>query len=107
MLEKYYWPGNVRELKNTIERLVVTCKTGEVKKSDLAFLLAGQNTDPGVNNDIIVKNIIPLNQAVHILEKQLLVKTKAKYGSCRKIAKILGLNYSTVARKLQFYHLQS
>jgi PAS domain S-box-containing protein len=107
MLEKYYWPGNVRELKNIIERLVVTCKTGEVKKSDLTFHLTSQSMDLGVDNDIIVRNIIPLDHAVSIVEKQILAKARLKYGSCRKIAKILKLNYSTVARKLQFYHLQS
>jgi TyrR family helix-turn-helix protein len=104
MLEKYYWPGNVRELKNIIERLVVTCKTGEVKKSDLTFHLTSQSMAVA-DNDIIVKNIIPLDQAVSIVEKQILAKARTKYGSCRKIAKILGLNYSTVARKLQFYNL--
>jgi TyrR family helix-turn-helix protein len=105
MLEKYYWPGNIRELKNIIERLVVTCKTGEVKKSDLTFHLTSQSMDPMMDNDIIVKNIISLDQAVSIVEKQILIKARAQYGSCRKMAKILGLNYSTVARKLQFYHI--
>lgn len=31
----YPWPGNVRQLKNLLEQLLITCRTDEIKYSDL------------------------------------------------------------------------
>ena len=39
------------------------------------------------------------------MERQLLENTKNQFGSTRKIAAVLGVNQSTVSRKLRQYHL--
>jgi PAS domain S-box-containing protein len=105
ILEQYDWPGNIRELKNIIERMVVTANKEAISKEDVIFysrMIQNFDSDP---KDIIVKNIVPLEQAIHSVEKQLLIKAKMKYKGCRKIADALEVNYSTIARKLQFYNL--
>ena len=42
MMRVYSWPGNVRQLENAIRRLVLTSRTDEIAKSDLAGLLGHQ-----------------------------------------------------------------
>ncbi|MCD8020387.1 MAG: ArsR family transcriptional regulator [Clostridiales bacterium] len=47
-----------------------------------------------------MEGIMPLDKAIWELEKQLLSNSKEKYKSTREIAKALGVNQSTVSRKL-------
>lgn len=39
------------------------------------------------------------------MERQLLENTRNQFGSTRRIAEALGLNQSTISRKLRQYHL--
>ncbi len=42
MLRVYSWPGNVRQLENAVRRLVLTSRTEEIAKSELAGVLGHQ-----------------------------------------------------------------
>lgn len=101
VLYQYDWPGNVRELENVVERLVVTCGNNIVDDSDLpAFLLnAGEDSDSKVKVD----DIIPMKEASEIVEKELIQKAYEKYGTTYEMAQALGVNQSTVVRKIQKY----
>ena len=102
-LIKYDWPGNVREMINLIERLVVTSEKSQIitVKNVEEFLNTKKNE--GDDRNIVVKDIVPLKKAVDLVEKELLKLAKGKNKTTYEIADILGVNQSTVVRKLKKY----
>lgn len=100
---KYSWPGNVRELENTVERLVVTVETNLIELGDLPEFI---RTPLLTEKKVIVNDIMPLKEAVVILEKEILSLAAEKYGSLSKSAKILGVDQSTVFRKMRRYSIE-
>ncbi|MCH4825360.1 sigma 54-interacting transcriptional regulator [Planococcus halocryophilus] len=99
-LQEYSWPGNVQELQNIIERLFVTSEGGLIELEDLPEYI---NVDNISEKTISINKIMPLKEAVALLEKELLEMTEKKYGSTTKIAEVLQVNQSTISRKLQKY----
>jgi PAS domain S-box-containing protein len=97
-LQGYDWPGNVRELQNIIERLIVTTDGSWIGTEHLPEHIASGLTD---QRSIQINKIIPLNEAIDMLEKELLEMAQKKYGSTTKMAEVLGVNQSTISRKLQ------
>ncbi|MHB1394565.1 MAG: sigma 54-interacting transcriptional regulator [Clostridia bacterium] len=99
ILDSYYWPGNVRELQNIIERMVVTSQDSEISSRDIPPYI---NQLFKVNNgQIIVNSIIPLKEAISEVEKQIISRAYKAYGNTYKIAEVLGVNQSTIVRKLK------
>jgi PAS domain S-box-containing protein len=97
-LQGYDWPGNVRELQNIIERLIVTTDETWIGPEHLPEHITTSLTD---QKSVQVNKIIPLNEAIDQLEKKLLEMAQKKYGSTTKMAEVLGVNQSTISRKLQ------
>lgn len=102
-LRSYGWPGNVRELENMIEQLVVTASTDIVYLDCLPEQVKSRNGKALV----VMKGIVPLNDAVESVEKQLLETAIARYKTSRKIAGALKVNQTTVIRKLKKYGLST
>ncbi|MFE4354211.1 sigma 54-interacting transcriptional regulator [Peribacillus butanolivorans] len=99
VLQQYEWPGNVRELQNIIERLVVLTEKEIIDESELeSFLFVA---DRQQSENVIVNNILPLKECVEEAENQLLELAKRKYKSTSEIASVLGVNQSTISRKLR------
>lgn len=103
ILIKYNWPGNVRELENTVERLVVTVEEDVILPHHLPENLKEMNIPLKAVN---VDGIMPLKDAVEMVERQLLHKAVEQCNSTYDIAKILGVNQSTVVRKIQKYGIK-
>ncbi|KUO76615.1 MAG: hypothetical protein APF77_16485 [Clostridia bacterium BRH_c25] len=99
ILYSYYWPGNVRELQNIIERTVVTSKDSEISRRDIPPYI--NQLFKVQNGQIIVNSIIPLKEAVSEVEKQIISRAYKAYGNTYKIAEALGVNQSTIVRKLK------
>lgn len=97
LFQLYSWPGNVRELENMIERLVVMTAESVITPQHLPLFLKEQKNQPLV----FVNGVMPLNQALKEVEKQLLIRVYDETRSTYKTAKILGLSQSTAARKLK------
>ena len=55
--------------------------------------------------EVTVKGILPYKEALGQMERQLLENTRNQFGSTRRMAEALGLNQSTISRKLRQYHL--
>jgi PAS domain S-box-containing protein len=97
----YDWPGNVRELKNIMERLVLINDVETIEAAHLPhYFFEHQPMAP-----IEVKEIIPLKEAVTLVEQLLLKKAMAKHLSTTKIADMLEIHQSNVSRKLKKYNL--
>lgn len=98
-LINYEWLGNVREVANVVERLVVTAK-GKVittEEVDMAIFMK----EPETGRTVTVSGIIPLKDAIEEVEQLLVNLAMAKYRTTVKAAEALGVNQSTVVRKLK------
>ena len=89
------WSGNVRELQNTVEQLIVTCPDSKVTKNQLAH---EQMNDA---QSIKVSAILPLKEACTEVERQIICLALLRTQNTYDLAKLLGVNQSTVVRKLQ------
>src|SRR5699024_4426826 len=100
-LVDYRWPGNVRELVNIVERLYVTCPgniiTTNIVKQELN--IDNKNGDNNTSTDSL--EIRPLKEAVFETEKEMIELAINKHGSTYEAAKVLGVNQSTIVRKLK------
>ena len=102
--EHYSWPGNVRELENVVERLMVssdedTISLREVQLADCGEWPVQEGDEP------LFRNIMNLQQAKAMLEKELLIKALNSGGTSRKAAQLLGVDHSTVVRKAKKYQI--
>jgi len=100
-MQEYAWPGNVRELQNIVERLLVTVDGNWIEVEQLPDYM---NPNCANQKVIQVNHIVPLKEAIEILEKELLMLAQERYGSTTKMAEVLGVNQSTISRKLQQYN---
>lgn len=97
-LSRYAWPGNIRELKNVIENMFVLSDEEYLRVRDIPWGSQRQrikNSPTGIS----------LEEAVIEVEKELLREAREKFHTTRQIAEHLGVNQSTVVRKLKKYHL--
>jgi len=96
---EYDWPGNVRELLNIIENIMVVSRGEEITPEFVPNKIL--NSEEMKKSKVNVKGILPLKEAVELLEEDLLNKAMKKYGTTRKAASALGVDQSTIVRKIQ------
>ncbi len=94
ILINYRWPGNIRELENTIERAVVVAERDAIMKEDLPVEITSGTGDSG--RDLSLENIEKGVEFEHI--KKVL---NIAGGNKKKAAEILGIDASTLWRKLK------
>lgn len=99
------WPGNVRELSNVLERLVVLTDRNAITSEDLDNYLQrdSQKHDLSTSPPIEEVREMTLPEAIEILERKMIADAREKYGTCRAMAHHLGIDFSTVARKMRRY----
>lgn len=102
LINNYTWPGNIRELENVIEHAFVVCRGDIIETEHLPERLWSMLD----NKDTYTKNgnqRSPLDNA----EKKMIVETLEKFGGSRiKTAKALGINKTTLWRKMKKYGLK-
>jgi Nif-specific regulatory protein len=101
----YHWPGNVRELQNTIERAVILCQTDTIDACDIQLsTLEGDHVpalrslmdEEGHFREITIEEL----EQAHILA----TLTHTDWNKTRA-AEILGIERSTLDRKLKRYNV--
>ncbi len=106
VMESYRWPGNVRELQNVIERIVITSDEDVLSPKHLPPSIYQEEMED--NGLIQVKGIISLPKAKEILEKKLISSVFSVKGTTtRHAARLLGVDHSTIVRKLKKYGLRT
>ena len=93
LLVQYDWPGNVRELENAIERAVVLSRTRNLDTADFAFLQAA---------DQIPAFCGSLREVEQSHIRRVLEECN---GNVTQAARILGINRSTLHKKIKRYGL--
>ena len=98
LLMRYDWPGNVRELENAVERAVILQEERVITSEDLPEKLRARAVDR--SESVVSVSNLTLDE----LEKEYLFKVLEETGWHKKrAASILGINASTLYRKLQRY----
>ena len=100
----YSFPGNVRELMNICERLVVMSETEVIDMVDLPLQVAG-SVKTRLPEEMDWPETVTLQEALETVERNILTKARERYRSQSRIAEVLGVNQSTIARKLKRYGL--
>lgn len=100
LLTLYAYPGNVRELINICERMVVMKHKGMVSYEDLPGSVLATVGEEKLDMDMWEKDLT-LQQMVEKFETRILNKAMKKYNTQAEAALKLGLNQSTIARKLK------
>lgn len=101
VLVQYDWPGNVRELRNTVERAVAISHGNEVTRDDIRFSHLEDGTPSPVLEDVYKPLSLKEIERRHI-EATLNFTRWVK----RETARILGIERSTLDRKLKSYGLE-
>ena len=101
VLAQYDWPGNVRELRNTVERAVAISHGNEVTRDDIRFSHLEDGTPSPVMEDVYKPLSLKEIERRHI-EATLNFTRWVK----RETARILGIERSTLDRKLKSYGLE-
>jgi PAS domain S-box-containing protein len=94
-LLKYPWPGNVRELENLIERLVVIVPSDGIQIEDLPAEFQADSKQSSFQSNV------SLPEHLKRIEKSIIQNAIKIHGNARKAAFHLGVNPSTVTRKLK------
>jgi len=99
IIKNYIWKGNVRELENTIEHAIVLCPSRIIHHSYLPDYIK--------NSSIKHKeeSILPYKEAFEEWERKYFMDVARHYASSRKAAAMLGIDQTTVLRKMKKYGL--
>ena len=96
----YDWPGNVRELENVIERAVILTDDGMITPEDLPERVLQGGRGRG---SLVIDNP---SMTLDELEKEYILKVlHHTSGQKKRASEILGINPSTLYRKLLAYGL--
>jgi len=96
-LRQYNWPGNVRELRNLVERvLILNPKTQRIERRHLPMLVQRDGSRPGR------EDFSSLTEARDAYERDYILKKIDECGgNVSRAAEILGLERSTLYRKMK------
>ncbi|MFH1373588.1 MAG: sigma-54 dependent transcriptional regulator [bacterium] len=101
VLENYWWPGNVRELENTIERAVLLNRTETLDVVDFPEKL--RRPQPVT----VVSEAEAATPTLESIEKAYIHYVMSQTGGKKAAtARILGIDTSTLYRKIQRYQMR-
>lgn len=99
-LQKYDWPGNVRELENCIEQAILLSRGESIEISDFRSRITEDRRRS------IVSKEVPETPTLESIEKAYIYYIMNQTsGRKSRAAKLLGIDSSTLYRKLQRYSL--
>jgi two-component system response regulator HydG len=100
-LASYDWPGNVRELENALERAAVLTADGEIQVATLPTRITERAPQP------LVAAALPPNPTLEIVERAYIHWVlHSEGGNKTRAAEVLGIDPSTLYRKLLRYGME-
>jgi len=99
-MQRYSWPGNVRELENALERAVILAKGDTIPLSALPERVVEPRSDP------LVSDAVQTNPTLDTIERAYIMWVLENEGGNKpRTAEVLGIDPSTLYRKLSRYGL--
>lgn len=99
-MKRYSWPGNVRELENALERAAILAKSDSIPLSALPERVVQTKADP------LVSDASQSNPTLDTIERAyILWVLENESGNKVRTAEVLGIDASTLYRKLSRYGL--
>jgi len=102
-LAEYRWPGNVRELKNVVERAVVLCSGDYIDQDDL--LLSNLSTTGDTGETSTEDQSFSPSSLSEVERRHILATLNYTNWNKSRTANILGIERSTLDRKIRRYQL--
>lgn len=96
ILQNYHWPGNVRELRNLVESMLVSVPSFTIEPVDLP---------PHFTSQLDTVSPTTLKQRVEQYEKRIVQDALQKNTSIRKTADFLGIDHSTLVKKMKKWRI--
>jgi DNA-binding NtrC family response regulator len=101
-MQGYDWPGNVRELENALERAAVMTPGEEIGPDALPARIIERAPQP------LVQASLPPNPTLEIIERAYIHWVlQAEAGNKTRAAEVLGIDPSTLYRKLLRYGMET
>jgi DNA-binding NtrC family response regulator len=94
----YEWPGNVRELENTIERAIALSRSDTIELADLPDRIRERGADRVLISADDPEELVHLDE---VERRYILRVMQVVRGNKKLAAEILGLDRSTLYRKLE------
>lgn len=93
-LEEYSWPGNIRECRNLMERIAATAKTENINRAFLLKMLTPRKTIPTYSpkEERLIQEMLRALQDAH--------------GNYTVAATMLGINRTTLYRRMQKFNIE-
>lgn len=104
-LNAYDWPGNVRELMHFVERLVVICKETIITK-EVIRKYWGDGIFEDAPADYEISNTKTAATTLHPEAAKITSALAQCNANISKAADLLGIDRSTLYRKLKFYNIE-
>jgi len=101
ILTRYHWPGNVRELENVLEHVFVLCAKETIRTDCLPDWLVQK-----IESSESSRTDLQDQESIKDAEKKHIQSVLSKYnGDRQKVSEVLGIDKSTLWRKMKKYHL--
>ncbi|NUQ93955.1 MAG: sigma-54-dependent Fis family transcriptional regulator, partial [Gemmatimonadaceae bacterium] len=102
VLQSYDWPGNVRELENALERAVILTRGGMIEVGALPARVVERKARP------LVSDAAPANPTLDAVERAYIMWVlQSEGGNKSRAADVLGIDPSTLYRKLSRYGVEA
>jgi two-component system response regulator HydG len=100
-LIEYAWPGNVRELENAIERAIILTSGDVITRAALPERVTERRAEP------LVSTRTPPNPTLEAVERAYIMWVlQSESGNKSRAAEVLGIDPSTLYRKLSRYGVE-
>jgi DNA-binding NtrC family response regulator len=102
IMQAYDWPGNVRELENALERAVILTDGETIDVGALPERVAERRTEPLVSD-----RETSANPELEVIERAYIMWVlQSEGGNKSRAAEVLGIDVSTLYRKLSRYGVE-
>ena len=104
-LVRHKWPGNVRELEHIVERACVLCSGVTITLANLPLELQTQDNSDIQANSALANLQDKVIEGIDNEEERILSTLKLTYGNKAQAARILGIDRSTLYRKIRQFDI--
>ncbi|MDQ6887039.1 MAG: sigma-54 dependent transcriptional regulator [Gemmatimonadota bacterium] len=102
VMHAYAWPGNVRELENALERAVILTTGAVIELPSLPHRITERKSEA------LVTDRTPVNPSLEMVERAYITWVlQSEGGNKSRAAEVLGIDPSTLYRKLSRYGVEA